>query len=135
MSLQDIWNGSKGVENQDMADGTYKVKVLNCKTGETKQFIPKIEWETEVVSGPQMGKIWLHRALDSNKPFTIDKAKQDFINLGIEPEFQKMKSIMAGLIGKVIEVKLKTNDKGFQDRTIVGMVAIDAVPVEDGAPF
>ncbi|MBP2656232.1 MAG: hypothetical protein H6Q73_3801 [Firmicutes bacterium] len=131
MSLASIWDQSEGVTNRELPDGEYVVKIVHVESGQTKTFLPKLEWKTEIVSGPAKGLLYIHRVMDENKPFTIDKAKQDFITLGIVPKAAEMKDAMKKFAGKVISVKLNTGDNNFQNKDILGFAeepAKEAVP-------
>lgn len=138
MSFADMWNKSEGVSNSDVLDGDYVAEVLVCKTGEAKKSgLPMIEWQLKILTGPQSGRIWIYRTMDENKPFTIDKAKQDFIVLGLTPTASEMNATMNSLAGKVVKVKVETKD-GYNNKYIMGFTekpAAAEMPVDDGAPF
>lgn len=135
MSLANIWDKSNGVENRELPDGEYNVKVLSIETKETKNtYLPMIVWKTEILDGPAKGTLFINRVMDENKPFTIDQAKQDFLTLGFQPVAADMQATMAKLTGRDIVVKLNTNDKNFQNRNILGFAegaAKTAEPVDD----
>lgn len=138
MSLHDMWDNSKGVENRELPDSEYTVKINSVRTDKTKNTQqPMIVWETSIIAGPVTGTLWIRRVLDTDKQFTIDRAKQDFLTLGLQPTSATMIATMQSLAGKIIAVKLSTNDKGFQNSTVLGFAQppIKRDPIDDEIPF
>lgn len=139
MSLTSAWDNSNGVENRELPDGTYTVKIISVTLGETKTTFKKmLVWKAEILSGPTKGLLFINRVLDEAHQFMIDRAKQDFLTLGFQPTAADLEVVMTKLPDRVIDVKLATNDKNIQNQSILGYaegVTKAAEPVLDNLPF
>jgi hypothetical protein len=139
--LAAAWEGSKGVENKfsELPDNTYKMKVLSCGFGKTKDGADKIEWNFEVIEPAEFArrKHWVHRKLDPNNQKTIDRAKGDFLDLGLDAGISTITNTMAAIVGQIVEINLRTTDQGNQFtnfRRIVEQPA-GALPDSSEGPF
>lgn len=136
MSIASVWDNSKGVENRELLDGDYTVKIVSVKLEKTKKTeLPMMVWQTEILSGPTQGTLYINNVLDESKPFTVDRAKQNFMSLGLNPKSSEMEATMASLAGKVIAVKLNTYNN-FQNRDVMGFAEQPATgPAPAGNPL
>lgn len=135
--LAQMWDESKGKETKfsSLADGTYQVEVETCGYGKTKAELPKIEWQLKVIEGDQKNsKHWVHRVLDTNKPNSIAQAKQDFLDLDLDATSANVTKSMEFIIGKTIEIQLKTSDQGNQFTNFKRIIETVAPILNDGLP-
>lgn len=123
-TFADMWNkaakaGKKQFNNDDLPDGLYVTEVVSCKMGMTKdQTKDMVSWDLKVVEGEQKNNhIWVHRPFSKTDDSeqnekAIQRALNDFIDLGLNAEAAVLKSTMIDIVGKHIEIKLVAGTNG-----------------------
>lgn len=119
-----MWNKSAAQDKKqfgDLPEGTYKAKVISCKFQPAKDGIKtNCAWDLQVIEGEQANNhIWVYRpfskmdASEENQK-ALDRVLNDFVQLGVPATTDKIEKTMMDLVGKVIEIKLKSDGKDGQ---------------------
>jgi len=128
MDFAAVWNKAAKAEKKqfggdDLPEGTYIVEVMKCTLGPTKAGDKDmVSWDLKVIEGEQKNNhIFINRAFskvdESEQNIkAIQRALNDFIDLGLNAEAPVLKKTIREVVGKNIEIKLVAGEKGqFQN--------------------
>lgn len=124
MNFADLWNKAAQAEKKqfgsdDLPDGTYITEVMSCKLGPTKAGTKDmVSWDLKVIEGEQKNNhIFVNRAFSKTDASeenlkAIQRALNDFIDLGLKADTASLAGTMRDIVGKNIEIKLAPGNSG-----------------------